>query len=129
VVGEEPVEPAQVAGRVGGHSGVGLAAGGGLDRRMDLVADLGGVVALGEGGLLDLADRLAGGQQPEVVEMGDGVLGGDLGRPADQQRFGHAAGEDRGHTRELAALPVIDPMAAGADGGEGWNRHPTSPPR
>jgi hypothetical protein len=30
---------------------------------MDLVADLGGIVALGEGGLLDLADRLAGGSR------------------------------------------------------------------
>jgi len=61
VVGQEPVKAGQVAGRVVGHGGAGLAAGGCLDRRMDLVADLGGVVALGEGGLLDLADRLPWG--------------------------------------------------------------------
>jgi hypothetical protein len=119
VVGQEPVEPGQVRFGLGRELGAGLAGGVGLDRGMDQVAEIGGGITGRPGGLLDLADRLAGRQQPEVVEVADGVLRGDLGRPADQERLGHAAVEDGGHTRELAALPAVDPVAGGGGAGKG----------
>jgi hypothetical protein len=75
-----------------------MAGGVGLDRGVDQVAEVGGGISGCPGGLLDLADGLAGGQQPEVVEVADGVFGGGLGRPAGQERLGHAAIEDGGHT-------------------------------
>jgi len=129
VVGQEPVEAGQVGLGLGRGLGPGIANGVGLDRGVDQVAEVGGGISGCPGGLLDLADGLAGGQQPEVVEVADGVFGGGLGRPAGQERLGHAAIEDGGHARVLAALPAVDPMAGGAGARKGWGGHPPSPPR
>jgi hypothetical protein len=61
-----------------GDGGAGPAGGGRLDRSVDEIAEVGGFIAAGEGGLFDRTDGLAGWQQAKVVEVGDGVLGGNL---------------------------------------------------
>jgi hypothetical protein len=106
-----------------------MAGGVGLDRGVDQVAEVGGLVAGCPGGVLDFADGLAGGQQLEVVEVADGVFGGGLGRPAGQERLGHPTIQDGSHARELTALPAVDAVPVGAGGGLGGAGHPASPPR
>jgi hypothetical protein len=112
-----------------GDGGAGPAGGGRLDRSVDEIAEVGGFIAAGEGGLFDRTDGLAGWQQAKVVEVGDGVLGGNLGRPAGQQRLRDAAVEDRGDAGELAALPAVDAVPVRAGGGLGWGGHEPRPPR